>query len=458
MKKYKKYQIGDEVRRPEAKMREFSGNIPKKDILAFLLSPEGQQLMDQYKKAGYKISADDNAVTATRPTGNYELPLGIKAFNTAAQFTTGLANEITDVKNRRNERKQYLEALQPRNYESYSEEGLNPLPIYTKYGGGYHMGGEPHDEMMEVPKGYHMMPDGSLMSDAEMYAYGGYPEMKSGGKWIQKAINPKHKGYCTPMTKSTCTPRRKALAMRFKHGDLSKKQTGGTYKTQAEILAANAEAKAFAARHSLGKGINPEDAYVAKKVGDPVLQYFDELGRPYVAPKTITSKYKFSVPDEVSINDIYKTREGTFMYDDPHTGNATAIDPSVLNLPRFRKSKEEVAKDLMARMPYGGGPLTSSGAKEILRDGKVHGKKLTPAQKRYFGFIAGGGKPKKETGGELPCAECGGGYYKGGLTVGDELDITPEQVERLKAMGYDFEIPQAMHGIDTQGNEFTILI
>jgi hypothetical protein len=39
-------------------------------------------------------------------------------------------------------------------------------------------------------------------------------------KWIQKAINPKHKGYCTPMTKATCTPRRKALAMRFKKGDL----------------------------------------------------------------------------------------------------------------------------------------------------------------------------------------------------------------------------------------------
>ena len=34
-------------------------------------------------------------------------------------------------------------------------------------------------------------------------------------KWIQKAINPKHKGYCTPMTKKTCTPARKALAKRF---------------------------------------------------------------------------------------------------------------------------------------------------------------------------------------------------------------------------------------------------
>jgi hypothetical protein len=35
-------------------------------------------------------------------------------------------------------------------------------------------------------------------------------------KWIQKAINPAHKGYCTPMTKSTCTPKRKALAITLK--------------------------------------------------------------------------------------------------------------------------------------------------------------------------------------------------------------------------------------------------
>jgi hypothetical protein len=50
------------------------------------------------------------------------------------------------------------------------------------------------------------------------------PKNKTGGKvakakddkWIQKAVNPKHKGYCTPMTKATCTPKRKALAKTFK--------------------------------------------------------------------------------------------------------------------------------------------------------------------------------------------------------------------------------------------------
>jgi len=32
------------------------------------------------------------------------------------------------------------------------------------------------------------------------------PAKAKDGKWIQKAVNPAHKGYCTPMTKATCTP------------------------------------------------------------------------------------------------------------------------------------------------------------------------------------------------------------------------------------------------------------
>lgn len=41
-------------------------------------------------------------------------------------------------------------------------------------------------------------------------------KMKDGG-WIKEAINSAHKGYCTPMTKSTCTPHRKAFAIRAKN-------------------------------------------------------------------------------------------------------------------------------------------------------------------------------------------------------------------------------------------------
>ena len=64
---------------------------------------------------------------------------------------------------------------------------------------------------------------------------------KKGGKvdkkWIQKAVNPKHKGYCTPMTKPTCTPARKKLAQLFKRKARTgwKKAHGGLIKGKPKL-------------------------------------------------------------------------------------------------------------------------------------------------------------------------------------------------------------------------------
>ena len=46
--------------------------------------------------------------------------------------------------------------------------------------------------------------------------------------WMADAINPEHKGDCTPMTKKTCTPHRKAMAKRFKKAAHKKEEEGGT--------------------------------------------------------------------------------------------------------------------------------------------------------------------------------------------------------------------------------------
>lgn len=40
-------------------------------------------------------------------------------------------------------------------------------------------------------------------------------------------------------------------------------------------------------------------------------------------------------------------------------------------------------------------PVSPAKARKILRDGAVHGRKLTAKQKRYFGAIAGGQRTKK---------------------------------------------------------------
>lgn len=40
--------------------------------------------------------------------------------------------------------------------------------------------------------------------------------------------------------------------------------------------------------------------------------------------------------------------------------------------------------------------LTSAKARKILRDKKVRGKSLTKKQKRFFGAIAGGQRPRRK--------------------------------------------------------------
>ena len=54
-------------------------------------------------------------------------------------------------------------------------------------------------------------------TESELYA-----EAKKKKDWIKDAVNPENKGECSPMTKKTCTPARKALAERFKKGDIHK--------------------------------------------------------------------------------------------------------------------------------------------------------------------------------------------------------------------------------------------
>lgn len=63
--------------------------------------------------------------------------------------------------------------------------------------------------------------------DTNMYDQGGmadfarfYQEEFKKGGWLKGAVNPKHKGFCTPMSKSTCTGHRRAFAetMKKHHG------------------------------------------------------------------------------------------------------------------------------------------------------------------------------------------------------------------------------------------------
>lgn len=87
---------------------------------------------------------------------------------------------------------------------------------------------EEQQESQQNPQeeGQEQMKGGGWVTYATNPAHGhnGLVEEFKDGGWIKGAVNPEHKGYCTPMTKETCTPRRKAFAIRAKNHF---KQEGG---------------------------------------------------------------------------------------------------------------------------------------------------------------------------------------------------------------------------------------
>ena len=84
-------------------------------------------------------------------------------------------------------------------------------------------------------------------------------------KWIQKAVDPAHKGDCTPMTKDTCTPARKAFAKRAKAGDLE--ENVETWKN--DIAPSNH--KHFV-KQAQGLGMSPQEMYDEMKAEEDAVR------------------------------------------------------------------------------------------------------------------------------------------------------------------------------------------
>lgn len=85
--------------------------------------------------------------------------------------------------------------------------------VMWKKAKGKHMTKEDVDDLLWI-----LEDDLEVMLDCLNYT----EDLLTEKNWIQKAVKKSHRGFCTPMTKKTCTPRRKALAKRFKSGDIHK--------------------------------------------------------------------------------------------------------------------------------------------------------------------------------------------------------------------------------------------
>lgn len=128
-------------------------------------------------------------------------------------------------------------------------------------------------------------------------------KIKKGGNskdWISKAVNPKHKGYCTPMTKETCTPKRKALAETFKKM-AKKKESGGEVMYKDGIK----NKKVIPKMANMKDGAKLTKEYIKKahekpggsNVGKKKFASGEPRTGPYVGPSGGAPKGSYPIPD-----------------------------------------------------------------------------------------------------------------------------------------------------------------
>jgi hypothetical protein len=99
-------------------------------------------------------------------------------------------------------------------------------------------------------------------------------------------------------------------------------------------------AKEFARRKGT---MNPEDTYAA-----PNAPFLGTNGQPFV-PRPSTRQVQYNLPNGVDPSQL-KSYGQEFWYDDPHTGDAVFVDPSVFN--RYRGQQPALAS--MAKLKEGG--------------------------------------------------------------------------------------------------------
>lgn len=238
--------------------------------------------------------------------------------------------------------------------------------------------------------------------------------------WIQEAVNPKHVGFCSPITKATCTPKRKAFAMTMKkHHGFHKKGEDGLAITPMEQY----------------NGLNnsPLQSMIFPMTGDNLFRGLDN-GQPVKltdmkGKKVILKGAKDTAMMRGTVKEV-KAQFGTKIKKDnslvPNNYglfNGVNMDGKNIDVPTNDQALETMIKYMLnnnsdqlvpnsksSQMPSNtyrpqfqhhstntkemlpivanGSSISPSKAREILHDGTAHGKKITEKQRKFFGAMS----------------------------------------------------------------------
>lgn len=105
----------------------------------FANTPQGQKLIQKYKSMGYTVQPDPQTgkINFTKNLGLKDNPL-TKDFNEVASVATGIGNTIQNSRLKHDEKLKVLNSMTPKFLQNMEASGLDNVPAYTMYGGGVH--------------------------------------------------------------------------------------------------------------------------------------------------------------------------------------------------------------------------------------------------------------------------------------------------------------------------------
>ena len=332
--------------------------------------------------------------------------------NVAIMGATAIADTFNNINNGRYEHQQYEKAIQPRPYRNNDQQGLNPLPAYTQYGGFGNEG----------------MPYLPYLDPHYKQAIAPY---QNGGD-----INPglPYLPYLDPTTKYYPLQNGGVVPAYVYPPAASPNQGQPRYNFATGTQPTNADSTAYVQNYNaVLNGTSPNTPFVDPNANnlpptsadnarfDAHQFLLQAMQGKRGAPASKDSYRRTLEPIYHADSKRYlKTVEP--IYHDPAHSNAhrylstpQSVDTVGETMADFMGKQKQNGGDINEGLPYlpyrnpievydpnakyvfqnGGGP-TAAKAAEILHDGTANGKPLTDKQRRYMAWVANG---KKQNGG-----------------------------------------------------------
>lgn len=224
-------------------------------------------------------------------------------------------------------------------------------------------------------------------------------------------INPKHKGWCTPMTKSTCTGKRRQFAINAKH-HFKKQGEDGLELDPIDLSNAPKWLKNYKDPGlNLVPGFDTDNELAPVTVNDRRPPRLDAQIAPIEHQyPTVQSSMNRGPGIQLATNTTPQSDDKKFDWGWLNSDNLLTGLSAIDALLPGRKNKRQYLRPEDQRWdnpnPYGtgssalmdyGGNISPEKAKEMLKN-PPHGKKLTSKQKKLFQAVAHGWKPDAANG------------------------------------------------------------